>query len=393
MAYRNFILIVLLCTPAAEFVPYLKMNGYLLTDHTRVSGTPVVSSCNQCDVSEVMVTNTAVSYISMTPDPKDHSEHALLIAGYIITPCMLVFGLFGNCMTFIIMQNEEFRFMPSSLVLRVLALSDTSVILMWSFNKQFMMDLLGNDVRALSRNSCSIFFWFWKTSKMTSSWFIVLISIERFIAVVFAFQAHSIITKSNALLAILVVYLFIGGYNMVWECLTGGIRDGHCMPNVEVSGFEHAARPLLVAGNTLYAFAPGMVILVLNTVTLTTLVLMAHRRLRLTSGEGHRLSERVTVRMTGMLLGISFAFLILVVPIGISHIVSLYTGNDIYTSKSKVIVALREITQAAEMLNYSINFFLYVMCCGKFRQRVLQIMKCHGNLKQPPFQMKREKNN
>ena len=301
------------------------------------------------------------------------TDNAVLVAGYVITPCMLLCGLFGNTMTMMIMHYEEFRVMPSSLILRALAVSDTSVILMWSFNKQFMIDLLGLDVRALSTASCKIFFWFWKTSKMTSSWFIVLISMERFIAVVFALHAHSLNTKGNVLTGIMMVYGVIGGYNLAWDILNDGVRNGRCFPNIPNPGYEHVSRPMIVTGATMYAFVPGGIILVLNTFTVARLIKMTRKRHQMTARNAQRKDEKVTAMMTGMLLGVSFAFLVLVVPVASSHIVSLYTGNDLYTSNDPLFVALREITQATEMLNYSINFLLYVLCCRKFRQCFVKI--------------------
>ena len=132
----------------------------------------------------------------------------------------------------------------------------------------------------------------------------------------------------------------------------------------------------IVLGTTIYAFIPGLAILLLNCTTVLTLLHKAHQRRLMTSQQQHSHHQSMTNRTTAMLLGVSFTFILLVVPIGLSHIISVFTNNYIYETTNPAIVGMRETTQAAEMLNYSINFLLYIICNKAFRARFMKIMSC-----------------
>ena len=114
------------------------------------------------------------------------------LVGKIAVPIITIIGILGNSMSIIIINQKYFRKQSISLILTCLAISDSMVLLLFVFNKKFMMEFLDRDARAISQECCVIFFWIFRTSKMTSSWFVVLISIERFIAVWFPFKSKEI---------------------------------------------------------------------------------------------------------------------------------------------------------------------------------------------------------
>ena len=114
------------------------------------------------------------------------------LVGKIAVPIITIIGILGNSMSIIIINQKYFRRQSISLILTCLAISDTVVLLLFVFNKKFIMEFLDRDVRALSQGGCAFFFWIFRTSKMTSSWFVVLVSTERFIAVWFPFKSKEI---------------------------------------------------------------------------------------------------------------------------------------------------------------------------------------------------------
>lgn len=148
------------------------------------------------------------------PQPKtiawQHVSDNFYRANYVILPTFLVIGLFGNSLTIATMVSKEFRNLTSRYILICLALSDTTLILTQPFNKLFVRKLLGYDVRAISDVGCKTFFHIFKTAKMTSSWLIVLLCFERFVAVVIPLKAKSIITKKTIFAMIALDYIFIG---------------------------------------------------------------------------------------------------------------------------------------------------------------------------------------
>lgn len=112
----------------------------------------------------------------------------------------------------------------ASRILTVLAISDMTISFLHPFNRPITIKLAKLDIRSYSEIGCKVFFWFWKTAKMTSSWFVVMITTERFIAVWMPLRVKLICTKRNTLLGIFAIYLGIGSFN--GESPPGFHREG-----------------------------------------------------------------------------------------------------------------------------------------------------------------------
>lgn len=334
-----------------------------LTEETATHCLNVSADCYDASLENAFITNAESSdAVSAT-----HVDYI----GYVIVPSVLVFGLFGNSMTLAVTCYKGFRNMPSSLILRALAISDTTLILMLPFNKKFVTKLLQMDIRALSGPTCKLFFWAWKTSKMTSSWLVLLLALERLVAVVFPMKAHQLITRRNVSIGILLVYLGIGGFNAMWDSMVNRVIGGRCLPNLPDPGYESLAKPLVLAGVTLYAFIPALLILTFNFCIIQRLIQNARKRKDLTKQD---LTQDATIRTTVMLMVVAFSFVILIVPIGTMHAVSLFSKVNIFETTEPSMVIFREVTQVMEQINYSINFFLYVLCCRRFRVYSRQLL-------------------
>ena len=69
-----------------------------------------------------------------------------------------------------------------------------------------------------------------------------------------------------------------------------------------------------------------------------------------------------------MLMCISISFFILVTPIALSHLIGFIMKFKIFESQTPWVVVMREVTQFMELMNYSTNFFLYVLGGAQFRK-------------------------
>ena len=141
--------------------------------------------------------STSLNGNNMEPLTTENHSHVVRffdfqLVGKIAVPIITIIGILGNSMSIIIINQKYFRKQSISLILTCLAISDSIVLLLFVFNKKFMMEFLDTDARAISQEGCVIFFWIFRTSKMTSSWFVVLISVERFIAIWFPFKSKEI---------------------------------------------------------------------------------------------------------------------------------------------------------------------------------------------------------
>lgn len=295
--------------------------------------------------------------------------------GWAVVPTLFIIGLCGNILTIVILHKNSFQKLSIDVVLTVLAISDTVMIIMQPFNKKFFIRLISFDVRGQSLLSCKLFFWVWRCAKMTSSWFVVLISMERFVAVWFPMRANVINSKSHILILIGCVYTTIFSFNASWGVFCDVKSGSHCMPNMPVKEEHRAlAANYVIAGTMIYSIIPVTIIFFLNCLTITQLFTQHARRQEMSSIESQSTNSGQTVKTTAMLLSVSIAFLVLVVPISIVHCISLLSNEPIFQSTNPKIVILRETAQIMEQLNHACNFFFYVLTSERFRKEFLFII-------------------
>ena len=312
-------------------------------------------------------------YSTAKPDDNVHPFHPT----HITLPLILVIGLFGNIITVSVMQRKSFEKHLFRYMLTALAVSDSILVVLAPFNKLFVMEWLGFDFRSYSQLTCKTFFFFWRNAKMTSSWFIVLVSIERFIAVWFPFKSRQLITKKFLLFSILCNYLGTVTFNTIWIYMTDSVIDGRCQVNKSKSGDVEMEQFFVILGTSLYSVIPSMLIVCLNSLTVKKVIDQKKALKKLTDNSS---KSNETSKITLMLVCNSIVFVILVVPVTLMHCYALFTGSsDLYTSSEPVTATLREVTQTLEQLNYAINFILYSTCSSTFRHEALATFACLRN--------------
>ena len=321
------------------------------------------------NVREVPTTIPAPSSL-----PWEQTKDNFYRAGYVILPTFLIVGLFGNSLTIATMMSKEFLNMTSRYILICLAFSDTTLLLTQPFNKIFFRNMLGYDPRALSDASCKIFFHIFKTAKMTSSWLIVLLCFERFIAVVFPLKAKTIITKRNMFILIGLDYVFIGTYNAVWT-FSSIVVNGVCKPDVTYPETKQKYRDFLLAGSSFYSLIPMIIMAILTPIIVAKLLIQRNKRRQMSSGMGTAKKDSDTVRISAMLIGVVLAYIIFILPITVVHNLAFWKGVSAFDTNTLDFFVLREVAQMLEQFNYAINFFLYVLCSTKFRSRVFEILR------------------
>ena len=191
------------------------------------------------------------------------------------------------------MTRHEFKTMTMSILIIALSISDTVLIIMQPNNKQYVRKFLATDVRSYNAESCKAFYWFFRTAKMTSSWLIVLISMERLVAVWFPFKAKYINTRRNVLIAVCLVYLVIGGFNASWGSVADVLMNGSCIPNKSRPHLSHVAKAYVIIGTLIYSIIPSCSILVMNVMTVAKLALLMRAGAAMTSSANNRSKRQV----------------------------------------------------------------------------------------------------
>ena len=336
--------------------------------------TSVMALGNSSEFSNITTEVTPFSDSLSPASDWSNTQHNFYLAEYVVTPTILLVGLFGNTMTVLTLSSKAFSNLTLRFILIAISLSDTTLIVLQPFNKLFVRELIGYDARALSAGGCKFFFWLFRTAKMTSSWFIVILCFERFVAVVFPLKTRSIINKTNILMMIVSDYVLIGIYNGFWT-FSSIIVDGICKPDVVYPDTELKYLRFLLAGLSLYYFIPLIVMVVFTPIIIWK---MLHQT------NGHPTQQAIDIistkdvteiRASMVLAVIVAAFIMFVLPITLVFSLAYAQHVSPFETNSYGFFIFREVAQILELFNYSINFFLYIMCSEMFRRRTLQILR------------------
>ncbi|CAG2196572.1 unnamed protein product [Mytilus edulis] len=265
-----------------------------------------------------------------------------------LLPTCLILGVGGNFITLIVLNNKTFSSWTSKYFLVALSLSDNLLLLSQPFNKPVVMNLFGRDYRALSKVGCKLYFWFFKNGKMTSSWFVVLLCAERFVAVKYPFRVKSLFCKRNGLIVIAAVYIVQGVYNGAWSWAHNILEDGRCYPD----GFNKND--------------PDASILFRNMLIAEE----SEKRQEMTRNQGKDIE---IARITTMLLSIVITYIVCVAPVTLLHLLSFFQGVKSFGNNPKPFLIFRNVSQTLEQLNYTINFFVYVFANRRFRGGVAEL--------------------
>ena len=324
-----------------------------------------------------------VSMTTMQPELDEtymRVKNVMFRMQYFLLPLFLVTGLFGNLFTMATMASSRFKHLTSRYILIFLAISDTVLLLAQPFNKLWVINLFGTDLRALSQISCKAFFVIFRSAKMTSSWLVVLLCFERFVAVVFPLKAKSIIRKRLIFPAIALNYIIMLTYNSAWH-FSSGVIDGVCKP--DLPSLRH--KVFVTIGTTFYSLVPTALLMIFTPQIIIRLIHQQSIRRQLstrgsrgekTNRSAFRKNEREMFRASVMVLGVMIAYIILIIPITTVHLYAFTAGVSAFDHGSLGFFIYREIAQTLEQINYAVNFFFYVMCSFAFRQRVKEILCC-----------------
>ncbi|KAK2154606.1 hypothetical protein LSH36_263g00000 [Paralvinella palmiformis] len=364
-----------------------KDQGFNLDDHTSTSFSAPTSETKEfLSLADDGYTTTTVYiqiYQSTATSHNGSNEVSSLwwpsLIDYIVMPTSLVVGLFGNVMTMAVMRRAIFQVTPTAIILNLLSAADTAVLLMVPWNAMTFQSLIGFDARGLHWLGCKFFFWTWRTAKMASSWCIVLISLERYIAIIYPLKVRNIITKRSTAYTIAVVCSAIFLFNGVRFAFADVARNGMCLAAIPDNP-RHAtlAHNLVVLGTSLSAYVPSILVFFLNLTSVSTLMRQSRRRSTLTVGRPVQVTRqhKTNRHLSLMLFGVSFAFQILVTPIAILHVVATLKNVALFHTIELTWLVSRKLAMIMEQLNYCINFYLYVLCSRVFADQFLILIGC-----------------
>ena len=129
----------------------------------------------------------------------------------------------------------------------------------------------------------------------------------------------------------------------------------------------------------LYSMVPFSVVLTLNIFIIRSICRARHmRRNTLTQHGNHVINDGSDIRLTTMLLCVSFTFLLLIMPVNIEMVIrSFWYKNPPSTYKELGMRWLQiSISRLIMYTNHSVNFFLYCATGQRFRRELRALLCC-----------------
>ena len=321
------------------------------------SVTLINSTCNQ----------TASLHI---PSSADSPITYLSFISFAFICTLTVLGLLGNFLTLTITLKCQKRLKGHDILIVDLAVCDIVAIITTPFNHPTVYEVLGMDIRALNTIGCKLFLGIWQSTGFSSSAILVLVSIERFVAVWFPLKARYLLTRQRILRSVCVSVALSFLVYVTISVLYCEVQNGLCYPNFDGSAFSTVLQqmPDTTAYNTLLAGTFIITLLTLSTLTSLTIgKLIKQSEIRRTLSTPNSTSIEQS-RITAKLSAVVVTYLVLVSLPGTAAGVSGQMGINIHDVR-----ALHSAVIYCLLINHSTNFLIYNVFDSEFRNKVASL--------------------
>ena len=328
---------------------------------------------------------------NMTNDNLSSEESDFGMRFYaILTPFIIIIGIFGNTVSLIIFKKRALRKLSASLYLKAICISDTCVLLTyvlldWLF-KGLPVVSGGAKVSVVSINGlCQLFLFVSYTFRIISVWLIIVFTFERYVAICHPLQRRLICTRSFSFKLIGCVSILASILCLYKPIISSTSNVG---TGTAVCSMNHDYRQINWYLDTFYGVCitalPFTIIFFFNTMILRKLVC---RKSDMVETLAISRESRMRLEFTFILLSISTCFVCLNFPYFIVACrrflqSSQSEGSDIdnITIKSAQTTEPDRnslyFTRTIFYFNYAINFFLYCLTGKQYRKYMIQLFCC-----------------
>ena len=315
-------------------------------------------------------------------------------------PILIIVGTLCNILTFLVMRRKKLRNQSTGFYMAVLAIADELALLVGCLT-QWLFSYKNFNILSVSAYACKIFSVVLYTTFDFSVWMVVIMTIERFIAVTFPLKSMYFCTVKKAKIATLILTLILFAINSHFLFTHSYISrrneswSGCQSKNETFDYFLENLWPWIDASK--YAFVPFLSILVFNALIVFNLVkaatsiknLSSNHKLKINnnaltvntpnkhnsnpnnnnnnsnnSSQGNQNNNR---KLTIMLLVVSITFCILSTPVVVLQVLERANPG----SNSPIFYSICLLLQ---YVNHSTNFFLYVISGKLFRAEFIELM-------------------
>lgn len=347
------------------------------------------------DFQEVAEEPGFLSRIALNDTVDPRIEETRFVSYSILAPIIVIVGMVGNLLTIFVLRLPQFRGVTYTLFF-VLAISD---LLSLFFSISLLVHLLEEGTRAYSTAAwysyCEVIFT--NGPMCTSTFVIIIITVDRYFSVCRPAQFKTIHTKRNARIGIglsLALALIAWGPSVALkepklyqDCPTtsfeppgGGKWWVSCMKS-EVRdspwfvGYSWARQAVTI-------FIPVVVLAVLNSLIVKEFLRLRRKKKRMMMGGGQpkdspaaEQRKKHNQHLIHLLAAVTISFFVTIVPSGIFG--ALYDENLSTRFKFEL---FRALANDLEILNHALNFYLYILYSKPIRDAIANTLQSKRRL-------------
>ena len=335
---------------------------------------------------------------------------------FYIPPVLFICGVIGNMLAFVVLTRQSMRGVSAYIYLIVLSITDT-VVLVIGLLRRWVGDVIGYEVSSHASWVCKLIRVAGYTASDCSVWLIVAVTTARFIAVAWPLSALNDASSSggNRRAVVVIVMLFITFFStnahFFWTVEVVYVFDkngtganntsySRCVITEGYNTLVSIAWPWVDA--VLYSFVPLLLLSLLNSLIICNVFRASQRRVSLLAGRTAKSPQiQVTsaresstnaadsgVRLTVMLLAVSFTFLATTLPNAIVLILTnVFVDRTTMSHQSIAFYVLAQVVGELLMYaNHSVNFYLYCATGRKFRYQLMQVFSLSSRRKKSNYE-------
>ena len=293
---------------------------------------------------------------------------------------IFVIGFSGNILNIMVLRRLGVKRQPTMVFILFLSITD-SLVLVSGLPRYWIKYTFDYDIRAISNGMCKMGLFVIYSSMQYSSWVLVGVSLERVVKTYFPFKYRIIYSFKSVVigLCVLIVCVCVINVHFFWTNGINNFTEGDCGSLSEYH-FYFDENVFVYIDFVFLSAAPFLIMFVNNILLTRILRRIQKERASMMHDSVFRRTQRVSLKMTRMLLITSVYFVVATAPISIYFIVDTYyrpkfeeDGNSRATAKMDLAWTIVYLFQFS---NYSVNFYLYTACNRRFKEEFRNIICC-----------------
>ncbi|XP_060593371.1 allatostatin-A receptor-like [Ruditapes philippinarum] len=288
-----------------------------------------------------------------------------------VFPVVTIVGIIGCLLSLIVLLQKKLRNSTTTIVLVGLAFSDMLFLVTNFIRKSTCIIRQYDELLADEINATTFYYMFYMKTAFSrvSTLLVVLISVERLIAVAFPLKVKQIVTKQRMMAAVVFLYVLVFGSlaGLPPQYTYTYIRG---KPYISQTKFAtENAEPLKIYNEYFlpiaFRYIPVLIVLTLN-ITIITILSQSQRFQKNVSSQDPKRREEQR-KITRMLLSVAIIFLICLLPGDLLLLISsIVDGFEFFGTYHNLFLVLSDICLLFEMVNSSVNFITYMVLNRNF---------------------------